>query len=192
MAKLRSQTLVLVLLCLLSCASWARSVESDSHDMRHPDIDESEFEGEDVVEEEEGIEADDSDDSESYNNEDDGEEDYPEEPPEDSEAAAEDDDDDGDVIVLTSENFEDQVAANKYMMVEFYAPWCGHCKALAPHYKQAATEMKAENVTLAKVDGDRETALAEKFEVDGFPSILFFTEGKHVAYPGERTRYMLV
>ena len=66
MAKLRSQALLLVLLCLLSCASWVRSVESDSHDVRHPDIDESEFEDENVVGEEEETEA---DDSESYEDE---------------------------------------------------------------------------------------------------------------------------
>ena len=196
MAKIRSQTLFLVLLCLLSCATWVRSVETDSHDVRHPDIDESEFEDDDVVagdgNEGEGIEA---EDSEPYEDEEDGDEDYPAEEPteaaEGAEPAAEEDDDDGDVIVLTSENFEEQVAANKYMMVEFYAPWCGHCKALAPHYKQAATEMKSENVTLAKIDGDREKALAEKFEVDGFPSIFFFADGEHKAYPAERTRYLL-
>ena len=190
MARLRSQALLLVLLCLLSCASWVCSIESDSHDVRHPDIDESEFEDENVVGEEEGMEA---DDSELYNDEEDGEGDYPEDSEEPLHSMdAEDDDDDGDVIVLTSENFEEQIVANKYVMVEFYAPWCGHSKALAPHYKEAATEMKAENVTLAKVNGDRETALAERFEVDGFPSMFFFTDGKHKAYPGERTRYVLV
>lgn len=58
------------------------------------------------------------------------------------------------------------------------APWCGHCKALAPEYEKAASEFKGdENVFLAKVDATAETDLAERFEVRGYPTIKFFKEG---------------
>nr|GMD64524.1 protein disulfide isomerase-like 1-4 [Ipomoea batatas] len=77
-------------------------------------------------------------------------------------------------------------------MVEFYAPWCGHCKALAPEYAAAATELKTENVVLAKVDATEENGLAENYEVQGFPTILFFVDGEHKPYNGQRTKDAIV
>ena len=54
----------------------------------------------------------------------------------------------------------DFIKSNRYVMVEFYAPWCGHCQALAPEYAEAATELKGEAVVLAKVDAMEESQLA--------------------------------
>ncbi|XP_075513630.1 protein disulfide isomerase-like 1-4 [Primulina tabacum] len=100
--------------------------------------------------------------------------------------------DEKDVFVLTDGNFTDFVEENKYVMVEFYAPWCGHCKAMAPEYAAAATELKAVDVKLAKVDATLENELAEKYEVQGFPTVYFFVDGEHKTYSGQRSKEAIV
>lgn len=96
--------------------------------------------------------------------------------------------DEKDVVVLKERNFTDVIENNKFVMVEFYAPWCGHCQALAPEYAAAATELKAENVVLAKVDGSEENELAHEYDVQGFPTIFFFVDGVRKPYTGQRNK----
>lgn len=99
--------------------------------------------------------------------------------------------DEKDVVVLKDSNFSDFIAKNRYVMVEFYAPWCGHCQALAPEYAAAATELKGE-VVLAKVDATEESELGQKYEIQGFPTVYFFIDGVHKDYSGQRTKEAIV
>lgn len=83
-----------------------------------------------------------------------------------------------DVIVLTDSNFDEIVFGSKDMwLVEFYAPWCGHCKSLAPEWNKAATKLKGQ-VKVAKVDATVETSLAQRFGVKGYPTIKIFPAGE--------------
>ncbi|KAJ7973285.1 putative Protein disulfide isomerase [Quillaja saponaria] len=80
------------------------------------------------------------------------------------------------VIVLTSDNFDEVVLdKSKDVLVEFYAPWCGHCKALAPTYEKVARAFKLEeHVVIANIDADKYKDLAEKYGVSGYPTLKFF------------------
>ncbi|RWR83946.1 protein disulfide isomerase-like protein 1-4 [Cinnamomum micranthum f. kanehirae] len=99
--------------------------------------------------------------------------------------------DEKDVVVLAKGNFSEFLEKNQYVMVEFYAPWCGHCHALAPVYAAAATELKGKAV-LAKVDATVENDLAQKYDVQGFPTVIFFVDGVHRPYPGQRNKDAIV
>ncbi|XP_027346620.1 protein disulfide isomerase-like 1-4 [Abrus precatorius] len=100
--------------------------------------------------------------------------------------------DDKDVVVLKERNFTTVIENNEFVMVEFYAPWCGHCQALAPEYAAAATELKSDGVVLAKVDATVESELAGEYDVQGFPTVFFFTDGVHKPYTGQRTKDAIV
>ncbi|CAH8360461.1 unnamed protein product [Eruca vesicaria subsp. sativa] len=96
--------------------------------------------------------------------------------------------DEKDVAVLTKENFTEFVTNNSFAMVEFYAPWCGACQALAPEYAAAATELKGV-AALAKIDATEEGDLAQKYEIQGFPTVFLFVDGEmRKTYEGERTK----
>lgn len=85
--------------------------------------------------------------------------------------------DDKDVVVLTDANFNDLLGSSEDLwIVEFYAPWCGHCKNLEPQWNKAATDLKGE-VKIAKVDATQSPTLAGRFSVNSYPQIKLFPSG---------------
>jgi len=91
---------------------------------------------------------------------------------------------------LTDATFDSVVNGNTNVLVEFFAPWCGHCKNLAPEWKIAGDLFtESDDIIIAAVDATESKNLASKFEIKGFPTIKFFPKGSTKAeeYTGGRT-----
>jgi protein disulfide isomerase len=85
------------------------------------------------------------------------------------------------VITLVGTTFKDIVLdENKDVLVEFYAPWCGHCKKLAPIWDQVASDLKdVKDLVIAKIDSTANEV--EDIEIRGYPTLKFFPKGSKKA-----------
>merc|ERR1711916_156564 len=98
----------------------------------------------------------------------------------------------GDVMVLTDGSYEREMkkkgSKRAGIFVEFYAPWCGHCKSLAPTWSTLGTTFKGSSAVIAKVDATVHKAAAAAFGVTGFPSLFWVPAGQLTGekYQGSR------
>ncbi|KAB1267270.1 Protein disulfide-isomerase A6 [Camelus dromedarius] len=99
-----------------------------------------------------------------------------------------------DVIELTPSNFNREVIqSDSLWLVEFFAPWCGHCQRLTPEWKKVATALK-DVVKVGAVDADKHQSLGGQYGVQGFPTIKIFGSNKNRPedYQGGRTSEAIV
>ncbi len=115
----------------------------------------------------------------------------------------------GEVITLTDENFEETISKNKYVLVDFYLPWCISCSTLEPNFKQAAqilagksenfdeSQEESQNGTypeflFAKIDCKANKGVKAKYKISKYPTIFFFTNEKIIPYTGGRMSGQIV
>ncbi|KAL0360097.1 UNVERIFIED_CONTAM: protein disulfide-isomerase 5-2 [Sesamum radiatum] len=123
---------------------------------------------------------------------------------------------DGKVLELDDSNFDAAISNFDYIFVDFYAPWCGHCKRLAPelnlcdissvpwavdcsvhsevHLDKAAPILAGlkQPIVVAKLDADKYRKLASKHDIDGYPTLKIFMHGVATEYYGPRKAELLV
>lgn len=76
-------------------------------------------------------------------------------------------------------SFNDIIASERPVLVDFFADWCGPCKMLGPILREVKEEL-GENIKIIKIDVDRNHALAGKYQVRGVPTMILFKNGKQV------------
>jgi len=100
------------------------------------------------------------------------------------------------VVDLTDATFEHQTQSSTGQttgkwLVKFYAPWCGHCKTLAPIWEKLDERLQENNpqdgIIIAKVDATQETQVAGRFQIRSYPTLKYFADRKMYTYDGTRT-----
>lgn len=89
------------------------------------------------------------------------------------------------VITLTDANFEQMKQKYPKLMVKMYAPWCGHCKALAPIYSAVSDEI--DDVTFGEIDCTTNQDTCGRYGVRGYPTVKYFADKRTYSFEKERT-----
>ena len=79
------------------------------------------------------------------------------------------------VLDLTQSNFDETIANNEIVIIDFWAPWCGPCLQFAPTFKE--TSEKVDGVAFAKINTEDEQALGAHFRIRSIPTLMIFRDG---------------
>jgi len=83
-------------------------------------------------------------------------------------------------LELNAQNFADTVKNNEVVVVDFWAPWCGPCRMIAPIIEELSEEYKDKGVVVGKVNTDEAPEIAGQFGIRSIPTVIFFKNGEAV------------
>jgi len=83
-------------------------------------------------------------------------------------------------LELNNQNFKDTIKNNEVVVVDFWAPWCGPCRMIAPIIEELAEEYKEKGVVIGKVNTDEAPEIAGEFGIRSIPTVIFFKNGEVV------------
>jgi len=83
-------------------------------------------------------------------------------------------------LEITKDNFQEIVKNNKVVVVDFWAPWCGPCRMIAPIIEELSEDFKDKGVVVGKINTDEEQELAMQFGIRSIPTVLFIKDGEVV------------
>ncbi len=83
-------------------------------------------------------------------------------------------------VELTKENFEEVVTRNDMVVIDFWAPWCGPCRMVAPLVEELAGEYEG-RISFGKLNVDQEPAIATRYGVMSIPTLILFKDGKPIS-----------
>jgi len=83
-------------------------------------------------------------------------------------------------LEITKDNFQEIVNNNKVVVVDFWAPWCGPCRMIAPIIEELSEDFKDKGVVVGKINTDEQQELAMQFGIRSIPTVLFIKNGEVV------------
>lgn len=93
------------------------------------------------------------------------------------------------ITILDDHTLDEELQHSKLVFIKFYAPWCKHCKELAPKYIAMAKKYKDANssIVFAEVDASESKELKEKYKIESYPTLILFIDQKPIKYGGQTT-----